>query len=77
MYTGIVRNITLSAEEDLIERARLRAASERKTLNAVFREWLDRYAGRETGGQEYAQLMKQLSHVQNSRRFSRDELNKR
>jgi predicted HicB family RNase H-like nuclease len=35
-----VRKITLRADEDLIERARLRAALEKKTLNAAFREWL-------------------------------------
>ncbi len=77
MYTEIVRNITLSAEENLIERARLRAAREKKTLNAAFREWLARYAGAETGGQEYRGLMKQLSHVRSGRRFTREELNQR
>lgn len=77
MYTGFVRNITLSANEDLIERARLRAARERKTLNAVFRDWLERYAGAETDSQEYAQLMKRFSHVSNSKRISRDEMNER
>ena len=49
VYTGFVQNITLSADKDLIERARLRAAREKTTLNAAFRDWLDRYAGRETG----------------------------
>jgi hypothetical protein len=72
-----VRNITLSAEEDLIERARLRAARESRTLNAAFRDWLERYAGVETGREEYAELMKRLSHVRSSRRFSRDEMNER
>jgi hypothetical protein len=42
-----VRKITLRADEDLIERARLRAALKKNTLNAAFREWLQRYAGRE------------------------------
>lgn len=77
VYTGYVRNITLSAEEDLIERARLRAAQEKKTLNAAFREWLERYAGRQTGSQELAQLMQRLAHVRSSRRISRDEMNER
>jgi hypothetical protein len=77
VYTGVVRNITLSAEEDLIERARLRALREKTTLNAAFRDWLQRYAGRDTGSQEYTQLMQSLSHVRSSRRFSRDELNER
>jgi plasmid stability protein len=77
VYTINVKNITLSAPEDLIERARLRAARESKTLNAAFREWLDRYAGVETGRQEYAQLMKGWRHVKNGKRFSRDEMNER
>jgi hypothetical protein len=77
VYTGLVKNITLSAEEDLIERARLRAAREKRTLNAAFRDWLERYAGVETGSQEFEQLMKGLSHVRSSRRYSRDEMNER
>ena len=76
-YTGIVRNITLSAEEEIIERARLRAAREKKTLNAAFREWLARYAGAEATAQEYRQLMKRLRHVRSGRHFSREELNER
>ncbi|HLK20712.1 MAG TPA: hypothetical protein VKT81_17280 [Bryobacteraceae bacterium] len=72
-----MRNITLSAEEDLIERARLRAAQEKTTLNAAFREWLNRYAGRDTGSHEYAQLMKRLSHVRSAKHISRVEMNER
>ena len=78
MYTEIVKNITLSAEKDLIERARLRAAKEKKTLNAAFRDWLERYAKAETmGASEYEQLMKRLGHVRSGRRFSRAEMNER
>src|SRR5580693_3820232 len=58
--TGVVRNITLSAEADLIERARERASRENTTLNAAFREWLQRYAGQDTGSQDYAQIMRRL-----------------
>ena len=35
-----MKNITLSADEDLIERARQIARAQHKTLNAAFREWL-------------------------------------
>jgi hypothetical protein len=72
-----VKNITLSASEALIERARLRAAREGKALNGVFREWLDRYAGTETSRQEYMQLMKRWRHIKSGRRFSREEMNER
>jgi hypothetical protein len=72
-----VKNITFSADEDLIERARLRAANEKRTLNTAFREWLERYAGSEAGSAEYAALMKRLRNVATRRRFSRDEFNER
>ena len=42
-----MKNITLSADENLIEAARRRAAAERTTLNAQFRLWLADYVGRE------------------------------
>ena len=77
VHTGVVRNITLSADGKLIERARLRAAKEQRTLNAAFREWLQRYAGPETGRKEFESLMKRLSHVRSRGRFSRDEMNQR
>ena len=40
-----MRNITLSAEAELIDRARHRAESENTTLNSAFRGWLQQYAG--------------------------------
>jgi len=79
VYTVIVRlkNITLSADADLIERARARARAQKKALNAAFREWLERYAGDEAAADDYRQLMKQLGHVRAGRKFSRDEMNAR
>jgi len=35
-----MRNVTLSAEDLLIERARQVAREQHKTLNEMFREWL-------------------------------------
>ena len=72
-----MRNITFSADEELIDKARLRARMEKKTLNTVFREWLQRYAGNSTAAAEYQQLMRLLSHVQIDRKFTRDEMNSR
>ena len=42
-----MKNVTLSADERLIRQARERARREKKTLNAVFREWLARYVDQE------------------------------
>ena len=40
-----MKNITLSADESLIDAACRRAASEQTTLNAQFRIWLADYVG--------------------------------
>jgi hypothetical protein len=72
-----MKNITLSADEQLIEQARLLAKSQHKTLNALFREWLEQFAAQNGGTQEFDALMKRLKHVQAGRRFSRDEMNER
>jgi hypothetical protein len=72
-----MKNITLSAEERLIAQARQRAQRERKTLNAVFREWLAAYVGKGARAARYLQLTNKLKHVSAGRKFSRDELNER
>jgi hypothetical protein len=46
LETAMLKNITLSAEEALIEKARQRAQAESTTLNAEFRNWLAQYAQR-------------------------------
>ena len=72
-----MKNITLSADEDLIERARLLARSQRKTLNAVFREWLMQYTSGSGEEQSFDALMKRLQQVSAGRVFNRDEMNER
>lgn len=72
-----MKNITLSADENLIEQARLIAKSQHKTLNAAFREWLQQFTARAGNVQEYDALMRRLQHVKAGRRFTRDEMNER
>lgn len=72
-----MKNITLSADEDLIEQARQVARAQHKSLNAVFREWLLRYSAESGNAQELDALMKRLRHIRAGRHFSRDELNER
>jgi hypothetical protein len=72
-----MRNITLSADEHLIEQARWLAKSRHKTLNVMFREWLAEITAQTGGLQEFEALMKRLMHVQAGRRFTRDEMNER
>jgi hypothetical protein len=72
-----MKNITLSADENLIEKARLVAETYGKTLNAAFREWLEQFARQSGTAQEYDSLMKRLRHVEAGRRFTRAQMNQR
>ncbi|MCB0324834.1 MAG: hypothetical protein KDD69_14725 [Bdellovibrionales bacterium] len=72
-----LKNITLSADEELIKTARRIAESQHTTLNALFREWLGQYRARDQAGASYARLMDQLSYANAGKHFSREELNER
>jgi hypothetical protein len=72
-----MKNVTLSADENLIEQARLVARSRRTTLNEAFREWLEQYAAQAGGGAAVDALMRRLQHVRPGKRFTRDEMNER
>lgn len=71
----MLKNVTLTAEEALLRKARTRASAEHKTLNALFREWIARYARQGVSSQEYRGMMRRLTHIRTGRRFSRDEMN--
>lgn len=77
-----MRNITLSADEQLIEIARDKARAKKTTLNAEFRKWIQQYANTNTESQQrlkaYRELMQELSTVSTGgRKFSREEMNER
>jgi hypothetical protein len=72
-----MKNVTLSADADLIEQARLVARSQQKTLNAAFREWLVQFTARSGSRRKVESLMKRLRHVDAGRHFTRDEMNER
>ncbi|MCH8011597.1 MAG: hypothetical protein IIA61_06560 [Candidatus Marinimicrobia bacterium] len=73
----MLKNITLSADERLIQQARDKASNERKTLNSVFRGWLNRYVGGYSSSLNYKEIMKKLSYAEPGRNFSREELSER
>jgi len=78
VYTIFVKNITLSADENLIEQARKTAADQNTTLNAAFREWLQQYSGRQRWLSEYDELMERTrKYMKVDRKYTRDELNER
>jgi len=72
-----MKNITLSADEDLLEQARAVAHSQRRTLNAAFREWLIQFTASAGDEQSFNALMKRMSHINSGGKFSRDEMNSR
>lgn len=73
-----MKNITLSADENLIEAARARARTEHTTLNEQFRRWLETYAQREAHLQRYDEVLARVKgKVRVGRKLTRDEMNER
>ena len=74
-----MKNITLSADENLIEAARERARLEHTTLNEQFRLWLADYARREQQAERAMAVVRELrSKVRTGgRKFTREEMNER
>jgi hypothetical protein len=52
-----MKDVTLSADEDLIERARVVARARHTPLNAAFREWLKHFTAIEGNADSYRTLM--------------------
>ena len=74
----MLKNITLSAEDDLIQKARHKAIGEQKTLNALFRDWLKKYVHTKDPVVNFDRLMKKFSYVRTGgRKFTREEMNER
>ena len=72
-----LKNITLSADPQLIALARKKAMQENSTLNAQFRIWLEQYISGDRQLINYASLMEQFDYVQPGKSFSRAEMNER
>ena len=74
-------NLTVVIDEDTLKRARLRAIQENTSVNAVVREFLAAYAGRNQQRAEACKRLLALSQSRNSRRdaakWTRDELHER
>ena len=73
-----MKNITLCADENLIEAVHQRAATEHTTLNEQFRLWLAEYA-RKQQLRFYDDTIKELQgkYSTDGRKFTRDEMNER
>jgi hypothetical protein len=66
-----MKNITLSADADLIAR------EQRRTLNEAFREWLTQFTQSAGDAQGFDALMMRLRNVDAGPRFSKEEMNER
>lgn len=73
----MIRNITLSAEEVIINQARQKAGQEKTSLNKLFRDWISRYANRDNVNRSYNSLMESLSSVDSGGKLTREEMNER
>ena len=73
----MLKNITLSADPKLIQKAREKAQRDHTTLNAQFRRWLERYVSTNMQASAYDNLMHAMSYANAGRHFTRDELNER
>jgi hypothetical protein len=77
MEVEMLKNITLSADEKLIRKARKMAEKEHTTLNSQFRQWLEKYTSIGINSNDYENLMEQLSYAKPTRQYTRDEMNER
>ena len=73
----LMKNITLSAEEGLIQRARSVAQQRTTSLNELFRAWLRDLTRQPGSAGSYDRLMERLESRSSGRRFTREEMNER
>jgi hypothetical protein len=77
VYTVLVKNVTLSAEDRLLERARDLARRRSTTLNQMFRDWLAELTAERARKDRFEQIMRRLARARSGGRFTRDEMNAR
>lgn len=74
-----MKNITLSADDKLIDDARKYAQSRHTTVNELFRQWLEEMLGRRNLADDAVAFIKDLRsrHTTDGKRFTREEMNER
>jgi hypothetical protein len=72
-----VKNITFSADADLIEQARAEARCRKTTLNALFREWLEDLARRDERRERVKAVFEEMGQYDAGGKFTREEMNER
>jgi hypothetical protein len=76
-----MKNITLSAKEDSIDKARRVAANRHSTLNEMFREWLEDVNKENSDDRNVAKklgsLWERTSYLKVGKKISREEMHER
>jgi len=72
-----MKNVTLSVDDGLLQQVRRRAGAEHRTLNDLFRQWLDLYVSYPAASDTYDALMQRLDHVSSGKKFSREQMHER
>lgn len=72
-----MKNVTLSANEDVIRKAKNKAQQNNTTLNSLFRKWLDDYTRDKNIVLELDRFLSKTEYVEAGRSFARDEFNQR
>lgn len=75
-------NLTVTIDDDLLKRARLRAIEQGTSVNAVVREHLEAYAGRDAAREAMSRFVELAANASSGsgpggRRWTRDELHDR
>ena len=74
-------NLTITVDDDILKRARIRALEQDTSVNAVLRDYLESYAGGSRRRQEAVDRLLELSRTSRAGRgtatWTRDELHER
>lgn len=73
----VMKSITFRVDERAIEKARLKASLQKRSLNEIFNEWLRGYSESETKDFDIDAYLKKFEYVKINRKISREEANKR
>ena len=74
---NMMKEITVSVEDAVLQQARRRAAAENTTINELVHAWLERYVAQPGAADQYLELMESLRHVEAGRKYTREEMNER
>lgn len=70
-----MKNITFTADETIIKKAREKAKRENTSLNKRFGEWLKQYTSQGEENYHFDAVMDNLNYVNSGKKFTREELN--